>query len=219
MAQIRFRSASHLALSITLLVGITGFLNNSTSSAATAKPFVVKSICGATGKNPCKVGQIGPGGGTIFFVDYHQLYSSFDYLEAAPDVWAGVLGVDPTSEWCSNTDTKIELGLNAWSSRAIGLGLSNTKTMLANCSSGAANLIATYNSSAYAKKRDWFLPSIGEIILMSNNLQGLAGLLASDYWSSSGSSEVGGWVQSFDHSYQGEATKGTLYHVRPVRRF
>ncbi len=219
MRRIRTRSVSNLATSGILLLGIFSALNISSASAATEKPFVAKSICGATGKSICKVGQIGPGGGTIFFVDYHQIYAGFDYLEAAPAVWAGPLGVDPTSEWCSNTDTKIELGLNSWSSRAVGLGPINTKTMLANCNSGAANLIATYNSSSSAKKRDWFLPTVGELMLMSNNLQGLAGLLPSDYWSSSGSTEISGWVQSFDHSYQGEATKGTLYHVRPVRRF
>ena len=204
---------------LVIISGINSTINIQVANAATSKTFVPKSICGANGRSMCKVGQIGPGGGTIFFVDYHQIYSDFDYLEAAPAFWAGTLGVDPTSEWCSNTESKIELGLNNWSSRAIGLGPLNTKTMLANCTSGAANLVATYNASTYTKKRDWFLPTIGELMLMSNNLQGLAGLLASDYWSSSGSSEISGWVQSFDHSYQGEATKGTLYHVRPVRRF
>ena len=92
-------------------------------------------------------------------------------------------------------------------------------TMLKNCTFGAANLVASYNASSRSTQKDWYLPSIGELILLSNNLQGLAGLLASDYWSSSGYSDIGGWVQSIDHGYQGNATKDTLYHVRPVRRF
>jgi len=42
------------------------------------------SICGASGTSLCKVGVQGPGGGTIFFVDYNDIYNGFNYLEAAP---------------------------------------------------------------------------------------------------------------------------------------
>jgi hypothetical protein len=91
--------------------------------------------------------------------------------------------------------------------------------MLDNCSSGASTLITSYNASSSAKKRDWFLPSLGEMMLMSQNLQGLAGLIDSDYWSSSEYSAIGGWVQAVGHGYQGNATKDTTFHVRPVRSF
>ncbi len=40
--------------------------------------------CGANGTSACKIGTKGPGGGWIFFVDYNDQFSGFDYLEAAP---------------------------------------------------------------------------------------------------------------------------------------
>jgi len=41
------------------------------------------SICGDNGNELCKLGSVGPGGGWIFFVDYHDQYPVFNYLEAA----------------------------------------------------------------------------------------------------------------------------------------
>jgi hypothetical protein len=109
--------------------------------------------------------------------------------------------------------------LTPWSSRAVGIGKSNTKIMLENCSSGAAVLVQKYNNSSKATKHDWFLPSLGELMLMSQNMQGLGALEDSDYWSSSGYSSIGGWVESVGHGYQGSATKDSILYVRPVREF
>ena len=211
-------SATVLVLGGLMASLLAGFSFQSTSTASTGS-FTQLYICGTSGKEICKVGAVGPGGGTIFFVDYHDIYTDFHYLEVGPATWAGSKGIDPTAPWCSNISSKIETLLTAWSSRAVGVGLSNTAIMLKNCTFGAANLVADYNASPQAKKRDWFLPSIGGLMLISQNLQGLAGFLDSDYWSSSGYSNIGGWVQSMDHGYQGNATKDIFYHVRPVRCF
>jgi len=205
-------------LAVVLFANLLTVVNSNAATGAN-NSFTQLNICGATHKEICKVGQIGPGGGTIFFVDYRDIYKGFNYFEVAPANWAGSLGVDPTAQWCSNINTKIETTLNSWTSRAVGIGISNSKTMLKNCSYGAANLIADYNRNSRSKKKDWFLPSIGELILLTANLQGLAGLLVSDYWSSSGYSDIGGWGESVDHGYQGSAAKETLYHVRPIREF
>ncbi|MEI7516621.1 MAG: hypothetical protein WCK81_14635 [Betaproteobacteria bacterium] len=217
----RSRSAKYAIalLPVVLLTSLVAGLISQSATATNPNTFTQLYICGSSGNEICTVGAVGPGGGTIFLVDYRAIYRGFHYLEAAPADWAGSLGVDPKAQWCSNISSKIQVTLNAWSSRAVGLGQSNTMTMLKNCTFGAANLVASYNASSRSTQKDWYLPSIGELILLSNNLQGLAGLLASDYWSSSGYSDIGGWVQSIDHGYQGNATKDTLYHVRPVRRF
>ena len=206
-------------ISAILLGAIVTAVRSQSATPVTLGDYKALYICGTTGKSLCKVGAVGPGGGTIFFNDKENLYPTFNYLEVAPATWAGTQGVDPTSIWCSDTDTKIQTTLNSWSSRAVGLGPTTTAIMLKNCTSGAANLVADYNANASAKKHDWFLPTIGELMLISSNLQGLAGLIDSDYWSSSGYSDLGGWVQAMGHGYQGNATKDTTFHVRPVRMF
>lgn len=208
-----------LALTVTSVFVVTSKISSSSAANPSDNGFVAQSICGADGRSECRQGKVGPGGGTIFFIDSDNIFSTFDYLEVAPSTWAGSLGVDPTSVWCSDIKNKIETNLNAWSSRAVGLGTTNTKLMLGVCKSGAANLVADYNASSRAIKKDWFLPTIGCLLEMDNSLQGLAGLIDGNYWSSSGYSATGAWVQAMGHGYQGSATKDSLYHVRPVRSF
>jgi hypothetical protein len=215
----RLQKIALLTGALVIVAAISAAVSSQSAVSPGSGSFKELSICGLGGKSLCKVGAVGPGGGTIFYVDSSDIYNSFNYLEAAPATWAGDKGIDPTTTWCSSTTVKIEKSSTAWSSRAVGLGSDNTRAMLDNCSSGASTLITSYNASSSAKKRDWFLPSLGEMMLMSQNLQGLAGLIDSDYWSSSEYSAIGGWVQAVGHGYQGNATKDTTFHVRPVRSF
>lgn len=214
-----FAIFSTALLLLTSLIVITSKVASSSAADNGGNGFISKAICGPNGKSQCAQGIVGPGGGTIFYVDSENIYPGFDYLEVAPSNWAGSLGVDPLAPWCSDTKTKIEIGLTAWSSRAIGLGPSNTKTMLNTCTFGAANLISSYNVSPLTVKRDWYLPTIGCLLLMDDTLQGLAGLSEGNYWSSSGYSATGAWVQAMGHGYQGSAPKDSKFHVRPVRHF
>ncbi len=186
----------------------------------TSLGFKQLSLCGPTGKSLCKVGVMGPGGGTIFFVDYNDIYSTFNYLEAAPLGWSlGSKTGDPALQWCSDITHLIESTTNEWTSRTVGQGEINSAVMVSACTSGAANEVDGFNHSKANKYSDWFLPSLGELIILTENLQGLAGLTSSDYWSSSEYSDVGGWVQSVNHGYQGTATKNTTFKVRPIRSF
>jgi hypothetical protein len=209
-----------------LLVSVTGsflVMNRVSPSNAADIPtagFVSQSVCGANGKAVCIEGSIGPGGGVIYFVDYANRFPTFTYLEAAPAGWADPNKLsDPELNWCSDTTHRIESSRNNWTSRKVGIGRENTLIMIADCKSGAANSIDLYNKSHRSKDTDWFLPSLGEIALMAANLQGLGDLIASDYWSSSEFSDVGGWAQSISHGYQGSATKDTTFYVRPIRSF
>ena len=52
---------------------------------------------GTTVPNTYKIGDRGPGGGFIFFVDLYDQYPGFTYLEAAPNDIAAVA-------WCNNTN-------------------------------------------------------------------------------------------------------------------
>ena len=102
-----------------------------------------------------KVGDQGPGGGFIFFVDYFDQYPGFTYLEAAPTDIASVV-------WCNLDQTSIP-AVGGWAGNAVGKGRANTIAMLGVCKSGAANAADSYLT---ATKSDWFLPSEGELMLM-----------------------------------------------------
>lgn len=219
MKQLRVSSIAGGTVAVILIAAVVMAVNSNSADKVTPGSFRSLSICGVDKQSACNVDSIGPGGGTIFFVDYNEIYPEFNYLEVAPSTWAGPLGVDPKVIWCSNLTQKIEKNLTAWGSRAVGLGASNTALMINTCKSGAANMVAKYNAHPITKIRDWYLPTIGCMLLMYYSLQGKAGLVDGEYWSSSGFSNSGAWVQSMGRGYQGTAPKDTLYRVRPVRSF
>jgi hypothetical protein len=212
-----------LLIVLAVAISFTGYYYSSSGSSAktlNSGVFAPVSTCGVNAKSKCVVGEIGPGGGTVFYVDSDNRYPAFDYLEIAPATWADDAGYKvQTFIWCDLTTKRVQLTSNNWSSRRVGAGKSNTDLMLAACKDGAANAIHSYSLSGKSKYTDWFLPSIGEISLMTTNLQGLGGLLAEDYWSSSEFSAAGAWAQSVGHGYQGSATKDTTFYVRPIRSF
>ena len=166
----------------------------------------------------CKIGMTGPGGGLIFFVDYNDQYSGFNYLEAAPQ------SCEVARAWSSDTTNSL-LAVNGWAARAVGRGQANTTAMLAN---GATNYVGDTSGAAFyadrldcGTKTDWFLGSLGEMKLMYDNLQGLGGsFVDDDYWSSSGRDATNAWNQHFDTGEQFSHLKDfTIYNVRPVRTF
>jgi hypothetical protein len=175
----------------------------------------------------------GPGGGIVFFIDYNDQYLSFcapndcNYLEAAPQGWGngitvasgetmGSSTVDPRLKWCSDTST--DFGLTAWDKSAVGVGSTNTSIAYATCTTGAIQAASDY---AGGSKTDWFLPSIGEAMLMNTNLRqaGVGGFVASSYWSSSENDANNAWYQFFDSGYQYSFSKASANYVRPVRAF
>jgi hypothetical protein len=135
----------------------------------------------------CAVGDIGPGGGVVFY----EITNSSDsqtaiagytsggiYLEAAPVGWGNGISVaagettgtsylDPVVKWC-NTATDIN-------NRQIGIGQGGNNTKLGDvgCTSGAMQIAADWVSSN--GKNDWYLPSQNELEQMGlqKNLIGL----------------------------------------------
>lgn len=181
------------------------------------------SVCGG-GTQLCKIGMIGPGGGIVFFIDYMDQYPSFcaagdcNYLEAAPTT--ATVGATTEFPWCSNTNTL--LGLNGWDKRAIGAGRTNTVTMLGTCTSGAASVSATYAVAGGAGVGSWWLPSLGELMVMYTNLitAGAGGLAEAVHWSSSEREASRAWRQYFDNgTYNDHGAKTQSHMVRPVRAF
>ena len=205
---------------------------NGTNGTNATVAITQLSICGVGGTSLCKIGMTGPGGGVIFFVDYDDQYVGLNYLEAAPVGWgngllnvnlgglsgetAGSATVDPLMKWCSSTSSL--LGLNAWANSAVGAGASNTSTADTTCAGGAIQAASDY---AGGSQSDWFLPSVGEAMLMYTNLRqvGVGGFASAFYWSSSELVAGFAWVQSFGVGGQGNDGKAATYYVRPVRAF
>ena len=175
------------------------------------------SICGTGGTSLCKVGAVGPGSGLIFFVDYNDQYTGFDYLEAAPPSCEGT-----GKAWSSDTTHSL-VAVNGWAARAVGAGKANSAAMIA---SGATSYVGDTSGAAFfakgstcGTKTDWFLGSLGEMMLMYDNLQGVGGFAADYYWSSSENYANDARIQYFSNGFQGSNFKTDSFYVRPVRAF
>lgn len=167
----------------------------------------------------CVVGDLGPGGGKVFYVQTATAAAPWRYLEAAPNTWSGG-SADPFLTWCSNTSTYVE-DLSKGTSAAItavtiGQGLLNTKTMLRTCTFGAANSAAAYQGGG---KTDWFLPSKDELAQLYIERNTAGGFMGHHYYSSSEEDATNVWVQSFGDGLQYGDTKVGTFFVRPVRAF
>jgi hypothetical protein len=155
--------------------GATGATGPSGSSA----PLATGTNC-ISSKCSYKIGDTGPGGGTIFFVDYHDQYSEFNYLEVAPQEcnaemnWAQTITPVPSAK--------------GWEARSVGSGKANTAAiLLAYPSETILDNAAKFASSCSSgNKTDWFLGSFGEMALLYRNNLGIGDLSDEDsYWTSS----------------------------------
>ena len=109
------------------------------------------------------VGDVGPAGGLIFYVNPSHATQGWRFLEAAPADQSG------GAKWgCFRTAIAGARGGN------VGTGAQNTRDMLAHCEDGAsaAALCANYRVNGVG---GWFLPSRDELALMHRNLA-VAGL-------------------------------------------
>ncbi len=157
------------------------------------------------------VGDTGPAGGIIFYVDSSGDFD-WTYLEAAPADWHSS-NEDPESDW-GTVGT-----LSGASGRDVGMGLENTRKILEADPEGAlAVLISTLEISGFS---DWFIPSQGELNLMYNQLfrRGLGELARSNYWSSTESNDERAFSQNFATAGPIASMKSREVLVRPIRAF
>ena len=160
-----------------------------------------------------KVGDTGPGGGIIFFVDRFNEYAGFTYLEVAP------VGTQLQRTWATNTTTAV----NGADSRALGGGYQNTLDIVAQTGNVAATCAAAYCADLVSGgQSDWYLPSISELQLVRNvvyNQLGVGGFLNSSYWSSTENIGSNAWYHTFHTELLDTLSKNQNQYVRPVRRF
>ena len=185
------------------------------------------SVCdgtdaGTVANELCKIGMTGPGGGPVFFVDYNDQYAGFNYLEAAP------VECESSSTPWSSANTAVTAA-RGWAAQAVGQGQANTDAILAVFTTDTtSNNAAKYADAipngvpvgCVTSKDDWFLGSLGEMMLMYTNLrQAGVGGFSFVYWSSSETAGSTAWYQDFGNGGQNGDGKAFSAYVRPVRAF
>ncbi len=165
----------------------------------------------------CALGDVGPGGGLVFY-NAGSTQSWGRYLEVAPSGWSG-LADDPLTEWgCQG------VSISGAAGTSVGASQANTTAIVTSCStSGIAAQLA--DALTLGGQSDWFLPSKDALNLLFSYLQlrsqlGSRGFAAAYYWTSSDFAGDYAWYQYFGHGAQGNSNiKANYYAVRPVRAF
>ena len=129
-----------------------------------------------------KVGDTGPGGGIIFFVDRHDEYSGFTYLEVAP------VSTQVQRTWAPSSPVNYQsVAVSGADSKALGAGYQNTLDIVAQGHTDTATSAAKYcDALTSGGKSDWYLPSISELVMFYNVVHfglGVGGFSSVVYWS------------------------------------
>ncbi len=206
----------------------TGWFTASSGGSAISFPYAHGQTVGFTlfaqwtcdGTQGCSVGDVGPGGGIIFYSEPGDgvfscgvmLTSTCKYLEAAATDLPGTL------QWCNDTSTY--LGASGWK---IGTGMRNTAIGALTCTSGAIYLAANYVQGG---RTDWYLPAGEELYALRAFARGggvplRSGFSPSYYLSSGERTDSGGvFIVDFSaNSSQDDGGKGGTLNVRLVRAF
>jgi hypothetical protein len=170
-----------------------------------------------SGTNKYKIGDIGPGGGKIFYyseagfimTDNNQLCH---YLEVAPSDIGSTLAWQPSYGYTDVAGTE----------KSIGTGRKNTTLIRTNHQSSNEDFAAKAcnNYRGPNNLTDWFLPSLEELKqLYTNRISTNKPSISVHYWSSS--QLMFNYVYII-YSYDGQESndfKNTLNKVWPVRAF
>ena len=185
----------------------------------------------------CKVGDIGPGGGIVFYDAGKEEYWG-RYLEMAPQSCEGVryawrpAGNSKTIYNDSQGQTAAELRVLA---KGIGMGKVNTRIITV--ALGAGKYAAKYAEDLVCNGRDdWFLPSKDELDTAYNRLAQnrvgskdtpIGGFNKGYYWTSTDYNDKTAWSQYFMDGQQfdrvqtmdGNKTPPNPFRVRAIRAF
>ncbi len=154
-----------------------------------------------------EIGDTGPAGGKIFYVNPDASTDGWKYLEVAPLP-------SPQVSWYYWSD--IETVAVGGTSIEIGSGITNTALILSQAghTNSAAKICDDFILNTFT---DWFLPSKNELDLLDFKDQGC-------YWSSSEGSATTAWQKHMDATAPqwfdyNKYDSGPEIYVRPVRRF
>ena len=184
-----------------------------TAEAETIEPVNTKPETTATA-SAYNIGNTGPAGGLIFYVNPNYEADGWKYLEAATSDFTGDKN-DYNIQWYNGN--YVATGVTA---TAIGTGMSNTQKIVDILGDGyyAAKLCYSMTLNGYS---DWFLPSKDELNFMYENLylKGISSFEPVYYWSSSGDDAKYAWGQNFNNGDQSSNFKFAGLRVRAVRAF
>lgn len=102
---------------------------------------------------------------------------------------------------------------------AIGTGKANTDSIITAQGAGtyAASICKNLSLNSY---NDWYLPSLGELNMLYQNIASIGGFYTNSYWSSSEYGTYNAWMQNFTNGIQYYTLpKNTPFYVRAVRSF
>jgi hypothetical protein len=199
-----------------------------TQSVATEDEFAAKAVASSSAEalmqtgpascaeqGPCRIGDIGPGGGEVF-LDAGPGNDWGRYLEVAPQGWSGE-SEDPKAPWCDEA-TKWAIP-KAPTSDGFGQGLANTERLfeIQPCAAGTAmHMARAYRGAGL---NDWYLPSRGDLTALNIGWEFLPGF-DSWYWSSSRSGSTMAWSLEFkDFGGEKPSEFSSMLRVRPIRAF
>ena len=206
----------------------------------TVRATTNNSQCSAGGANTvCKVGDIGPGGGIVFYDAGKDEYWG-RYLEMAPKSCEGErlswrpAGNTKTVYTGSGSQSAAELRLLA---KGLGMGKVNTRVITLALGAGTKPYAAKFaEDSTCGGKDDWFLPSKDELDIAFNRLAQnrvagndtpVAGFNKGYYWTSTDYNNSTAWTQYFMDGQQfdrvqtldGNKNPPNPFRVRPIRAF
>jgi len=192
---------------------------------AGAIPVTKSLYISPTATGQYQLGDVGPGGGRIFYVSPTAFAesgaacaNSCHYLEAAPTTGTRAW-VNSNYGWSGNVNTLI-----GTTRTAIGAGFSNTLAIVGQSGGGSTENKAATVSRAYRGPNnltDWFLPSKDELKALYDNRAYVPGAPGFYIWSSSEATSTTAWRQYF--YFDAQETDGKRYTegaaVLPIRAF
>jgi hypothetical protein len=157
-----------------------------TRASTVAVTTTTVALSCATGAS-CALGETGPGGGVVFYVQAlggtfpcgPTLAATCKYLEAAPTTGINAW-TDSTYQWSGNTTGLI--GSNA-QGEAVGTGYKNTEAIVTQSSTAdrAGTIARAYRGPNNLS--DWYLPSKDELSVMKTE-KVRVGISTGNFWSS-----------------------------------
>lgn len=194
---------------------------------AVSNPVLTGNIC--TDQGPCVIGDIGPGGGVVFY-DAGMPKPWGRWLEMAPVETEFVgypwkkLSVKDRARPLYRDDADGLAKYKRVRSKAIGMGMVNTRRIVRNYGRGRYAAWAAW-TMVHGGKSDWFLPSEDELNEAHRNLFSAVPTIntirRSFYWSSSEYNYDTAWTVNMKDGQQFDREKWTLPNsptgLKPIR--
>lgn len=217
------------------MVAVRAFPADSGLEPPTSQPALTGKTCGING--PCRVGDIGPAGGVVFYVAAkRQTWGR--YLEVAPLASEGIglpwkkLSVNDRRNPVYRDKGGVSARNQRIISKFIGMGRINTTAIIA--AYGKGSYAAWYADKLIVNGfDDWFLPSADEVYVMFNVLRTAEPVMADlglyYFWTSSEYDYNNAWTHTFKSGQQFDREKFlrarsavadlTAIRVRAIRAF